>query len=146
MTPFAKSLDGNPNPGHVDLYNSNRSDISTVASILELIKQTKGNVRVACDTEFQGPHTLTAQFATRIGNTIVGQIYHSPAISPPEHFNFNDHLPDDLKRLNLSILVRPFKKLERTLSPVQIIRDLFGIQYLHPESLLEVHQQRSRSR
>src|SRR5689334_16448250 len=51
-----------------------------IRSIDQLIDQQGGKVSIACDTEFKGPHTLTTQFATRLGDNVFVQVYSSPAI------------------------------------------------------------------
>ncbi len=48
----------------------------------DLIHETEGLVRIACDTEFRGPHTLAVQFSTPVGQDSVVQVFHSPAILP----------------------------------------------------------------
>jgi hypothetical protein len=37
-------------------------------------------IEIAFDTEFEKLHTLTVQYATRIGNDTVVQVYSSPAV------------------------------------------------------------------
>lgn len=59
-----------------------------------LIRGPDGVIRIVCDTEFHGPHTLTVQFAVRIGDEIVVQVYRSPALpAPPDGLRLAKLLP-----------------------------------------------------
>jgi hypothetical protein len=87
------------------------------------------NVVVAVDTEFQGPHTLTSQVATRATDgTVIVQIYYSPAIPPPPptltESRVMQYLSEQLRGRVGMLQLRPFKPLSTLISPTQIIDDL----------------------
>jgi hypothetical protein len=104
-----------------------------IKSIADLIEQTCGPVRIACDTEFEGLHTLSIQFATRVGRDLIVQVYHSPAIpSPPAGFDLDDFLPDSVRQRFDRVVLRPVKKIERRLSPVRALADLLDLRGLQP--------------
>ena len=98
------------------------------------------DVVVAGDTEFQGPHTLTTQFATRRPDgTLITQIYYSPAIPPPPITLTSEkvmaHLRDQLGGRIGTLILRPAKALSPTLSPAMIVADLLtsaGVTALDP--------------
>src|SRR5262249_418831 len=102
---------------------------ATIASFADFLEATKGEVRIACDTEYQGPHTLSIQFATRIGDDIVVQVYRSPSIpQPPSDFDFTNYIPDGLRSRFNRVIVRPTKKIVRELSPVCALASLYGLE------------------
>jgi hypothetical protein len=74
--PYGKSA---PSPGQSPLPIHDPANPRKVNTFVDLIARDNGNVAVACDTEFNGPHTLTIQFATRLSdNEIAVQVYSSP--------------------------------------------------------------------
>src|SRR5262249_42169860 len=80
---------------------------ATIASFGDFLNATKGEVRIGCDTEFEGPHTLCIQFATRIGDDIVVQPYRSPAIPRlPADFDLDKYIPEGLRQRFKRVIVR----------------------------------------
>ncbi len=89
-------------------------------------------IEIAVDTEFAGAETLTIQVATRTGDReITVQVYYAQLVHDPT-------APRDGKSVGLSnvkrrtaagdrIVVRPPRPIPADLSPVGMIRDLFGI-------------------
>jgi len=85
-----------------------------IRSIRQLISQQDGEVTIACDTEFQGPHTLTIQFATRLGDDIVVQVYSSPAIPrQPDAEELKPLLPPELEVPGRRIIIREGWKIPK---------------------------------
>src|SRR4051812_37637513 len=116
-------------PGLPEVHTSEHFPPQTGRSFADLIEQTDGNVRIACDTEFEGTHTLSIQFATRIGDDIVVQVYHSPAIPPlPSNFQIEQYVPEGLQPRFNHLIVRPVKEITPELSPVRVLADLFQLQ------------------
>jgi hypothetical protein len=91
----------------------------------ELIARCGGNVTVACDTEFTGPHTLTAQFAARLDDDVVVQVYSSPAIpGQPDPEQLRPLLPP---LLPAGVVIREGRTIPADLAPARVLADLFGI-------------------
>lgn len=84
-------------------------------------------VRIACDTEFQGPLTLTCQFAARVGDDMAVQIYRAPEVPLPRERDVRRHLPGGLAGGWGRLLLRPPQPLDAGLSPVRVLADLFGL-------------------
>lgn len=104
-----------------------------IATLDDLIQQTEGVIRIAGDTEFCGPHTLTVQFATRVGQDLAVQVYHSPAIPPPPEGSFVEGLlPGGITYPGQKLIIRPSKTLDPHLSPVRVLSDLFNLKDLEP--------------
>jgi hypothetical protein len=99
----------------------------SIRNLADLIDLTGGIVRIGCDTEYQGPHTLTSQFATRLNDHVVVQLYHSPAVPPPPPAEVIEGLlPDSLKN-QFDLLFRTPKVIPSDLSPVRLLADLYGL-------------------
>src|SRR4051794_41064973 len=95
------------------------------ATLDTLLASSGGQVHIACDTEFDGPHTLTAQFAARVKDDILVQVYRSPAVPDlPADFDLDDFLPDELRNRYGKVILRPVKTLSSKLSPVRVLADL----------------------
>jgi hypothetical protein len=93
----------------------------------DLFQQAGGIIRIACDTEYRDTQTLTSQFAVRLDQDIVVQVYHSPAIPPPPDANvLLGLLPDGILEPSQKLIIRPAKPLDLHLSPVRVLADLFG--------------------
>jgi hypothetical protein len=115
-----------------DLDAPEQSTPPTDRSFAGLLKRTGGEVRIACDTEFEGPHTLSIQFATRTGDDIVVQVYRSPAIPPPpSNFDVEKYVPVGLRPRIKRIIVRPVREITPELSPARVLFDLFELQNFH---------------
>jgi hypothetical protein len=101
--------------------------------VLAAAEADDGRIRIACDTEFQGPLTLTIQFAARLDDRLLVQLYRSPAVpEPPIRLPLNSLLSGaDLCR---RIILRPTKLITRWLSPVQVMMDLFQLNGITPLS------------
>jgi hypothetical protein len=107
----------------------------------ELIDDANGVVRIACDTEFEGPHTLTIQFATRLGNQLAVQLYRSPAVpEPPPWQSLKRGFPD-LRQWCAGVILRPVKVITRTLSPVRVLTDLYQLKGVKPRSRIKAQEQ-----
>lgn len=91
----------------------------------DLIERTGGHVIVACDTEFKGPHTLTIQFAARVGDDIVVQVYSSPGVprlpSPRKLLHLVEPV---LKAAGVRVVIRPGKPITADLTPVQVLAEV----------------------
>jgi hypothetical protein len=99
-----------------------------IRSIDQLIGQQGGKVTIACDTEFKGPHTLTIQFATRLGDDIIVQVYSSPAIpSQPDADRLRPLLPPGLETAGHRLIIREGRKIREDLTPARVLGNLFGI-------------------
>jgi hypothetical protein len=101
----------------------------TISDFDQLIARYNGHVTVACDTEFQGPHTLTAQFAARLGEDLVVEVYSSPA-SPgqPDPDKLLPLLKPLIEKTGLRIVPRDGRRITAEyLSPTNIVTDLFGL-------------------
>lgn len=95
-------------------------------------KNSGGPIRIACDTEFEKADTLTAQFATRIGDKIIVQLYRSSRVTEPLSLaEIRQKLPD-LSKWCSDIILRPVKVLTPDLSPVQVLCDLFRLDGVVP--------------
>lgn len=104
----------------------------------QLIDQCSGHVAVACDTEFVGPHTLTAQFAARIGEDVVVQVYHSPDVRPqPDGEELAGLFPPEIGKWYRSVIIRPCRPLQPNLAPAGVLADLFGIDEVEPFDLID---------
>jgi hypothetical protein len=53
--------------------------------LADLLACSPEPIRLACDSEFESPHTLTMQFAVRVKDRIIVQVYRSPAIPGPSY-------------------------------------------------------------
>src|SRR5262245_43762287 len=94
----------------------------------DLIAQHDGHATIACDTEFKGPHTLTVQFAARLGDDIVVQVYSSPAIpEQPDPEKLKPLLPPGLEAPGRGVVIREGRTIPADLSPAHVLADLFGI-------------------
>jgi hypothetical protein len=86
-------------------------------------------LRVAADTEYDGPRTLTVQLAARLPSdpaAVVVQVYHHPDLpEPPDGFadGLADGYPGRVERL----IVRPPQLLTNNLSPAAMVADLLGL-------------------
>jgi hypothetical protein len=103
--------------------------------ILERLSQE--SVTVALDTEFSAAETLTIQAATRVSKqTIAVKVYRSPRIRGcPQGFQVRDYIAkqrDDPFFTRIQLL--PFGLIRAELSPVQLLKDLFGIRRLDSRS------------
>src|SRR5262245_53922623 len=85
-----------------------REDHAMCQSRISSLRGTAGGaIAVACDTEFDGPLTLTAQFALRLGDQIVVQLYKSPEIPSPPRAWDPGRLSRGLRRWCAGVVVRP---------------------------------------
>jgi hypothetical protein len=109
---------------------------NTVYDFKTLSKQYGGKLTIACDTEYHGPHTLTAQFAARVGDDIVVQVYSSPDIpAPPDPGDLQSHFPPELGRHCREVIMRPGRRITADLSPAVVLADLYqlrGVERLDP--------------
>jgi hypothetical protein len=103
---------------------------------LDLSACFKEPIRLACDSEFEGPHTLTVQFAVRVEDQIIVQVYRSPAIPEPSKLNING-FTTMFKPWCTKVVVRPIKLITRKLSPVRVLTDLFQWKEVKPLSRLK---------
>jgi hypothetical protein len=104
-----------------------------IHNLEELISQYNGNVTVACDTEFKGPHTLTIQFAARLGDDIVVQVYSSPAIpDQPDAEELKPLLPQGIETAGRRVIIRDGRGISADLSPARVLGHLFGIRGVEP--------------
>src|SRR5262245_40064439 len=72
-----------------------------------LVYLLDGNINVACDTEFKGPHTLTIQFAAHRGDDIVVQVYSSLSIPiQPGAGAIRSHHPSGLESQCRKVVIR----------------------------------------
>src|SRR5262249_37043136 len=102
-----------------------RTDL-TFADLIQLQQRQGGRLVIAYDTEYHGGHTLTVQFAVRVGRTIIVQTYHSPAILPqPDPVKLLPHIEALRKRCR--VIIRDGRPLTPDLSPARVIADLFGL-------------------
>jgi hypothetical protein len=83
-------------------------------------------VRIACDTEFQGPLTLSAQFSVRSGDDLIVQVYRNPVLPQQPVIDFAE-FQAELQPYCKRLVVRPIGVLGPTITPVAIIRDLLGV-------------------
>src|SRR5262249_740011 len=84
-------------------------------------------ITIACDTEFRGPHTLTVQFATRLGDDIVVQVYSSPAIpDQPDPEKLRPLLPPGIETASGRVVIRDGRTIPADLSPARVLAHLFG--------------------
>jgi hypothetical protein len=123
---------------------STQLEANRTFTIPELIERQ--SIEIAIDTEYKGIHTLTIQAAARIGpDEIAVQVYRSPAIPRlPENFDLTFYLPaphESYDRSGARVVLRPVRKINPSLSPVRIVRDLLQIANLKP---IEVHEGRRR--
>jgi hypothetical protein len=81
---------------------------------------------IAVDTEYHDTHTLTVQAAARLdADTLAVQVYRSPAVPGlPESWDQEPYLPSQQYGY---VLVRPVLPLTPDLSPLRMLRDLFGL-------------------
>lgn len=109
-----------------------RSRGRNIDQLLQMQKRAGGLLRIAADTEFEGADTLTAQFATRIGDKIIVQLYRSSRVTEPLSLaEIRQKLPD-LSKWCSDVILRPVKVLTPDLSPVQVLRDLFRLDGVVP--------------
>lgn len=92
------------------------------------LKSASEGILLAGDTEYQGTHTLTVQFAVRIDDVLYVQVYRSPALLdvPDESLKLGS-LKDSLRGLCKRIVYRSLKLLDDSLSPMRVLADLFGL-------------------
>jgi hypothetical protein len=84
-------------------------------------------VLIGFDTEFDGPHTLTAQFAVRSTHGLRVQLYYTDDVPPPPPDFFRDPgCAADLLRACGQVFFTPPKRLTPDLSPAQVLLDLSG--------------------
>jgi hypothetical protein len=94
----------------------------------DLITLHDGHVTVACDTEYKGPHTLTVQFAARLGGDIVVQVYSSPAIpEQPDAETLLRLLPPGIETPGRKVIIREGRRIRADLSPGRVLDDLFDL-------------------
>jgi hypothetical protein len=98
------------------------------------VPPTDRPILIACDTEFQGPHTLSIQFACRIDGGVAVQVYHSPAVPEMPRIDLRNHLPRRLRCLSGPIVLRPAKVIRPDLSPARVIADLYNNDAIVPVS------------
>jgi hypothetical protein len=111
---------------------SQLSECRTFAQLIELLERHGGRLVIACDTEYKGPHTLTVQFAVRLGRTIIVQVYYSPAILPqPDADKLLPHIRK-LKKRCRNIIIREGRPLSADLSPARVLAALFGMRGVEP--------------
>ena len=67
-----------------------------MADTLPFAPNGPNEIRIACDTEFQGPHTRTTQFTARVGDKIAVQVYRSPAIPNLPDLDLVGAMPNEL--------------------------------------------------
>jgi hypothetical protein len=93
----------------------------------ELISRHEGHITVACDTEFKGPHTLTIQFAARLGEDVVVQVYSSPAVpGQPDPEELTSLLSPQLLSHCGQVVIRDGRELRADLSPADVLGHLCG--------------------
>jgi hypothetical protein len=105
-----------------------RKRVKPIRTLADLIERHDGHVSIACDTEYKGPHTLTIQFAARLGDDIVVQVYSSPAI--PNQLGarrLKKLLPPAIKAHCRRVVIRPGRLITPDLSPARFLADLFGL-------------------
>jgi hypothetical protein len=94
----------------------------------DLIACHDGNVTVAVDTEFKGPHTLTVQFAARLGDDVVVQVYSSPAIpGQPDAEQLLPLLPPGVETPGRRVVIREGRRIPGDLAPACVLDHLFGL-------------------
>jgi hypothetical protein len=99
----------------------------------DLIARHDGNVTVACDTEFLGPHTLTIQFAARLGEDLLVQVYSSPAIpGQPDPEELKPLLTPGIEAPGWRVVIREGRRITADLSPGLVLADLFGLRGVAP--------------
>jgi hypothetical protein len=103
----------------------------TKTSITDLLRN-KATLEIAVDTEYHHSHTLTIQTCCRLDKkTVAVQLYRSTDVPKlPADFNLKDYLPLGKKsygRFLRHVKLRPVQVIKSSLSPVQILADLFGI-------------------
>src|SRR5262245_46154652 len=104
-----------------------------VGSLDDLIEQTRGQITVACDTEYAGPHTLSVQLAARLGDDLLIQMYSSPAVPrQPEPGALKALLPRGAAGKGRRLFIREGRRLSAGLSPARALADLFGIEGVEP--------------
>lgn len=93
-----------------------------------VLDQARDGLLIGLDTEFQGPHTLTIQFAVRLGDDLAVQVYYSPAVPrPPKSFDLRRHLPEGLFDLCGDVLLRPVRTIGADLSPARVLGHLLAL-------------------
>jgi hypothetical protein len=103
-------------------------------SLAELAARAGGPIRLAVDTEFDGTHTLLVQYAARLGRRVLVQVYHSPAVVPPDRRAVRRRLRRGLGRLGRRLTLRPFRPIRPDLSPARVLADLFALPGLAPSA------------
>lgn len=91
------------------------------------IASLDGPLQVACDTESEGTLTLTIQFAVRLGDRIVVQLYYSPAIPAPSELFEATRVPRIAERCALPVELRPVKPITAELSLAEVVVDLLDL-------------------
>ena len=94
----------------------------------QMLDRYRDGVLVGCDTEFQGAHTLTQQFATRWKNDFVVLVQRSPSIPVlPAGLDLSRDLPKGIWRWCNRIIVREVDVIDRSFSPAAMLSKLLGI-------------------
>jgi hypothetical protein len=94
---------------------------------LRLFADRATNITMACDTEFQGAHTLSIQLCVRMDHQLIIQLYRSPSIPDlPKTFDLRKFLPREIEKLAGDFIVRPARLIQQDLSPVRIISHVFN--------------------
>jgi hypothetical protein len=93
-------------------------------------------VTIAVDTEFYQAHTLTVQAAVRLGPEAVAvQVYRSRAVPDlPHSFSADSYFPPGPGGYGpffRDVVVRPVRPLTPDLSPMRMLRDLYGLAELN---------------
>jgi hypothetical protein len=124
---FRPSADGESSSPIMPQAEYNFEDCRDTYSLDQLSRRQA--VEIAIDTEFQGPHTLSIQAATRIGKDIVVQIYRSKDIPDlPGSFQRAEYLPpSQYDRFCRKTVLRPIRPITSDISPGKLLLDLFGI-------------------
>ena len=93
-------------------------------------------VEIAVDTEFEGTDALTIQFAMRIGQDVVVQLYRSPHVpTMPKPFPIDKYLPrTQYGRFCRKVILRPVQMITSTLSLADVVLDLVGLHGLRTDS------------
>ncbi|WP_020476586.1 hypothetical protein [Zavarzinella formosa] len=106
----------------------------TMDQFVKHVKRAGFKLTIACDTEFEGPLTLTVQFAIRYRRCIFVQVYRDPSVPPPADGISLEGLRDSLGGACKKIKIRPVKPLTARLSPARVLADLVGLRYATPDA------------
>jgi hypothetical protein len=107
-------------------------DFDEPAYIRDYVARNGHDLFIAADTEFEGPLTLTIQFAIRVGEQIIVQVYRSPTVPDlPRDFNLKG-LPGAHTKFCKDVLLRPVKVIRPNLSPAKVLADLWNVHPIRP--------------